>query len=174
MMSKSRILTPCWLAICSTLVSGLVLKPTMMALPAAAVSTSDSVMTPTPESRIFTPTLRGGELLQRLRDRLGGALHVGLDDDVELLGWPPVLALANRSSSVARLTLPSSFARAFSARCSATSLAAFSSCDHVELVAGGGHAGEAEHLDRVAGPDLLHLLAALVHHGADAAVVDCR
>jgi hypothetical protein len=40
---------------------------------------------------------------------------------------PPLLAFANRSSSVARFELPSSFWRAFSARCVATSFAAFSS-----------------------------------------------
>ena len=57
------------------------LKPTMRACEAAASCTSEMVMPPTPLAMIFTCHFVGGELVQRIAQRLGAALHVGLEQD---------------------------------------------------------------------------------------------
>ncbi len=98
----------------------------MMALPAAAVSTSDSVMAPTPELRIFTPTFFVAAFSSAWLTASDEPWTSAFTTTLRVLP-PPLFAFANRSSSVARLALPSSFWRAFSARWVATSFADFSS-----------------------------------------------
>ena len=98
----------------------------MMALPAAAVRTSDSVTAPTPESSTVTFTLRVESLVRACEMASEDPCTSALTTTFSSLG-PPGLDLAKRSSRVARFIEPSSLARAFWARCSATSLADFSS-----------------------------------------------
>ena len=53
----------------------------MMTAPAvSASSTSDSLMAPTPRWMISTWTSLVAELLERVGQRLDGAVHVALDD----------------------------------------------------------------------------------------------
>jgi hypothetical protein len=65
--------------------SGRTLKPMMIALDAEASSTSDSLMAPTPLWMIRIFTFSSRQLGQRVAEHFGRALHVGLDDDRQLL-----------------------------------------------------------------------------------------
>ena len=65
--------------------SGRTLKPMMIAFDAAPSSTSDSLMAPTPLWMIRILTLLVAELGQRVGQHFGRALHVGLEDDRQLL-----------------------------------------------------------------------------------------
>ena len=127
MMSNRRIRTPSWLAICSTLVSGLVLKPTMMPVPATAVSTSDSVMFPTPELRTLTPTFLVAAFSRAWATASADPCTSALTTTFSTF-CAFDFDLANRSSRVALpVVAASSLRRWRSSRCTATSLAAFSS-----------------------------------------------
>ena len=64
--------------------SGRTLKPMMIAVEAAASMTSDSLMPPTPEWMTSHLDLGVLDLEQRVAERLEAALHVGLDDEVEV------------------------------------------------------------------------------------------
>ena len=110
--------------------------------------------------------LVGRELLQRLHDRLGRALHVGLDHDGQLLDVLVGLGLgeelverrrrAHRRAPVAGepLAVAGDLARLGLV------------VDDVEDVARLGRAAEAEHLDRDRRPGLLHALALVVEERA--------
>ena len=63
-----------------------VLKPTTIAFDADASRMSLSVMSPVPSRRTLMRDLVRPELLQRVGDRTQRALHVGLEDDPQLLG----------------------------------------------------------------------------------------
>ena len=65
--------------------SGRTLKPMMIAFDADASSTSDSLIAPTPLWMIRIFDLVVAELRQRVGQHFGRALHVGLDDDRQLL-----------------------------------------------------------------------------------------
>ncbi len=65
--------------------SGRTLKPMMMAFDAAASSTSDSLMAPTAEWMILIFVLSSASLPSVDGQHFGRALHVGLDDDRQLL-----------------------------------------------------------------------------------------
>ena len=64
---------------------GRTLKPTTIAFDAAARLTSEAVMPPTPEWMTRTVDLGVGDLRQLALGRLDRALHVGLDDQAQLL-----------------------------------------------------------------------------------------
>ena len=111
--------------------------------------------------------LVGGELGERLAQRLGAALHVRLDEHRDDAG----LGLAHLREhvlgtgalagelDVAELALPVQrhFARLALA------------LDREQLIAGVGRGGQAEHHHRHRGRGLLHRLAVLIEHGAHAA-----
>ena len=65
--------------------SGRTLKPMMMAFDAAASSTSDSLIAPTAEWMILIFVLSSDSLPSVDGQHFGRALHVGLDDDRQLL-----------------------------------------------------------------------------------------
>ena len=88
----------------------------MTPLPAAAVRTSDLVMAPTPESRIFTPTFFVAAFWSACVTASAEPCTSAFTTRFSTLP-PPLLALANRSSRDAFFTEPSSFWRCFSARC---------------------------------------------------------
>ena len=69
----------------SALRSGRTLKPMMIAFDADASSTSDSLIAPTPAVNDADLDLLVGQLGQRVGQHFGRALHVGLDDDRQLL-----------------------------------------------------------------------------------------
>ena len=71
------------------LLSGRTLKPTMMALEVEASITSLSLMAPTAQWMTRTGPSSLESFLQRGLDRLGGALDVCLDDDVQILHLAP-------------------------------------------------------------------------------------
>ena len=87
----SRISTPLFSASISAFFSGRTLKPMMIAPDADASRTSLMFTAPTPEWRreTFTFSL---ERLKRLREHLGGADDVGLEDQRKILD-PPFLDL---------------------------------------------------------------------------------
>ena len=65
--------------------SGRTLKPMTIAFDAAPSSTSDSLIAPTPLWMMRILTLVVAQLGQRVGQHFGRALHVGLDDDRQLL-----------------------------------------------------------------------------------------
>ena len=65
--------------------SGRTLKPMMIAFDAVASSTSTSLMAPTPEWMILMLRLVVRQLGERVGQHFGRTLHVGLDDDRQLL-----------------------------------------------------------------------------------------
>ena len=65
--------------------SGRTLKPMMMAFDADASSTSDSLIAPTPEWMMRILTFSSLSFVERVGEHFGRALHVGLDDDRQLL-----------------------------------------------------------------------------------------
>ena len=67
------------------LASGRTLKPTMMALEVEASITSLSLMAPTAQWMTRTRTSSLDSFSRDCLHRLGGALDVGLDDDVQVL-----------------------------------------------------------------------------------------
>ena len=78
----------------------------MIGAPEASASvTSDSVMPPTPAWMHARRHLVGAELLERADDRLDRALHVGLDDQRELLAAASVLSWLIICSSEPRMPL---------------------------------------------------------------------
>ena len=71
----------------------------MTPLPAAAVRTSDSVIAPTPESRIFTPTFFVASFWSACVTASAEPCTSALTTTFSSLP-PPLFAFANRSSSV--------------------------------------------------------------------------
>ena len=122
--------------------------------------TSVSLMPPTAGVQHAHRHLVGRQLLRRADDRLERALHVGLDDDRQLLA--PRRRRSARTSARAcrghRRPPPRSRAAAL-AELGDLARAALV-LDHDELVAGERHAVEAQHLDRRRRPGLVDRLAA--------------
>ena len=139
----------------------------MMAPPAFARLTSDSVMPPTPVEMTSTLTCSVDSLVSALRDRLGRALHVGLEDDLQLLDLA-ALDLCRGCSRARPWPVPaSSFLRRASRRCSTSSLAAFSSATALKTSPASGTPSRPEHLDRRRRAGLGERLPLVVEHGAD-------
>ena len=146
------------------------LKPMMRGLRRRASVASDSVMPPTPLDHVDCD-LVGRQLRQRIAQRLDRTLHVGLDDQVDgSLALPS--PICDMMSSM-RLPGP----------CLAGGLAALGLAllrdvlrqalvlDHDEVVAGIGHARQAEHLHRDRRAGFGHLLTGLVEQRTHAAVL---
>ena len=141
----------------------------MIAFDADASSTSDSFTAPTPAwmMRIFTFSSR--QLRQRVGEHFGRALHVGLDDDRQLLhaafGDLRLQRLEREPRALARRA-PCDFA------CSSRKVAicrAFAASADLEHVARLRQPAEAEHFDRRRRPGGLGRLAAVVDQRAHAA-----
>ena len=129
-------------------------------------------MPPTPVRMMLTATSSCGSLAISSSQRLGGAGDVGLDEQVELLELARLdvledvlqRALAARAARV--LLLLEALLALVGERAGAAVV-----LDGADVLAGLGHAVEAEHLDRVAGQGLLDARAGEVVHRADAAPV---
>ena len=109
------------------------------------------------------------QALKRLLDGLDGALHVGLDDDVQLLDLP----LRNLVEQIVQrglaLRLDQRGARLVAALLG--DLAAQAVVVHGgENVARLGHVVKADYLHRVGRARFLHAFALVVYHGADTAI----
>jgi hypothetical protein len=140
MSTSSRSATSCALR------SGLTLKPMTTASEAVASSTSDSLMAPTPlwMIRIFTFS---SELRERVGQHLGRALHVGLDDDRQLLHAALGICCCSDSSVRRPPFVPAPSPSPASAGSRDLPRLGGSSID-LERVARRGQRRQAEHFDR--------------------------
>ena len=165
MMSYSLMSTPSCSASCCALPAGRTWKPTMMALPARARLTSDSVMPPTPAEITSTLTC---SVASAVSDDLSASAEPctsALRTTLSSLTAPSLMR--SRMFSSDTLVLPaSSFLRRESRRWSTSSLACFSSADGVERLARLGHARQAQHLDRRRRGDLGQVATLVVEHRA--------
>ena len=112
-------------------------------------------------------------LVQRVLERLDGALDVGLDDEVELLDLGVghgVEEVLQRDVLDAVLLLDAGLEGALVGQVAGLAVV----LEDAELVAGVGHGGQAEDLDRVGGAGLGDGVALGVNHGADTAVGQAR
>ena len=142
--------------------SGRTLKPMMTALEAEASSTSDSVMAPTPGVDDLHLDFFGSQLGQRLGQYFGRALHVALQDQIQLLNHAGSHLLVELVQSQARGAGQGSLARL---------LLAVEGCllgleqirDHLELVARLGHAAEPQHFHRGGRRRFLQRATPIVH-----------
>ena len=148
----------------------------MIGTPEASASvTSDSVMPPTPELITRAPTSLGAELFDRADDGFERALHVGLDDERQILaagGLELAHHLLERAAHAGRTCrhlvalLPHAVVGDFAR-------AAFA-VDHREAVAGIRRAGEAQHLDRRRRPCAVERRAGVGDECAHAAPLGAR
>ena len=146
--------------------SGRTLKPMMTAFEADASSTSDSVMAPTPEWSTRTRTFSVDMWAEIFGDNLDRALHVALDDDVEVLdaGLLDLLGEAFERDAGGLGELRFALLHLAVLR-DALGLVAVG--HDQEGIARVGHAFEAEDFDRGAGAGFSDGTSAIVEHGAD-------
>ena len=146
------------------------MKPITIAFEAAARLTSFSVMPPTPVWMTLTRTSGCSIFCELADDRLDRALHVGLEDDVQV-------GDAARLQLLEQLLERDAAARLLRERLAAQPLAALLRevaraavvLDHAGELAGRRRLVEAEDLDRVARAGGVDLLAAVVVERAHAA-----
>ena len=108
-------------------------------------------------------------LVERVAQRLDGALHVGLHDEVQV----GLLALLDAAEQVVQVHVrlglllgQAGTQRAFLGQLAGIALV----LEHAELVAGDRNAVQAQNLDRVGRSCAVDMLAARVHQRADASV----
>ena len=154
--------------------SGRTLKPMMIAFDAVASSTSDSLIAPTPVWMMRILTFSSLSFVERVGQHFGRALHVGLDDDRQLLhaafGHLLLQRLEREASALAaerllfglRLAVGDDLARLDRI------------VDDLERVARLRQRREAEHFDRRRRPGLLDLAAEVVEQRAHLAVHGAR
>ena len=142
---------------------GRTLKPTTMPSDAAASMMSFSVMPPTPWWMTLTRTSGVLDLPELADDRLDGALHVALDDDVQVLHLAGLQVLEQVLERDARRRPGRELLAAQPLGALLRELAGLAvGLDDAAELAGGRRLVEAEDLDRVARLRLLELVALVV------------
>jgi hypothetical protein len=142
----------------------------MIAPADVASSTSDSLMAPTPRWMTSTFTSVVLSWQQRIRQRLHGAVHVALDDQVQRGG----LALRQHAADVRQLhaaALDAQLLLALQPLPRAGNLAGRSASMATSVSPAPGTPEMPRICTGMPGPACSHRLAALVEHGAHAAVV---
>src|SRR5437016_2519339 len=115
--------------------------------------------------------LRGGQFRQRHLQRLHRAMHIRLDDDLQDLGLV-LLALGQDVVDGELVALRQVLLALLLQAVLGDDRGGLLILHHVEVVAGGGSAVEAEYFHGKARRNVVDPLAVLVHHRPDAAVVD--